>query len=304
MTTDNKTLADVKPGGRVRLGDQAAATVWAAMQEAGYLFSAEPFAEAHPDDQEKCRRIAAAISAQPSPATCKEGLQVQPSPGGQGDSRIPFEAWAKDGGFDVSKFKGIYNSIETRAAWEAWLYWQRLAARQPVCGTCTEAIRPDALTGTTCSCARQPVGEPGEMSPEFTDTARAAIAWVLWHHQGGSSPVGQPLRFALGMGQHDRMTDHQIAEAKRFAAWANATTEDFQHRAPAQAVDLGALVAELAEADREYSEAKKKYYTVSAKSSAAGGRAACSAAYQREVTAKARLDAAVRALIDSQAVGK
>ncbi|HHA2475409.1 TPA: hypothetical protein ACOENS_000124 [Stenotrophomonas maltophilia] len=73
---------------------------------------------------------------------------------------------------------------------------------------------------------------------------------------------------------------------------------------PAQAVDLGALVAELAEADREYSEAKKKYYTVSAKSSAAGGRAACSAAYQREVTAKARLDAAVRALIDSQAVGK
>lgn len=86
--------------------------------------------------------------------------------------------------------------------------------------------------------AHQPVGEPGEMSPEFTDTARAAIAWVLWHHQGGSSPVGQPLRFALGMGQHDRMTDHQIAEAKRFAAWANATTEDFHHRAPAQAVDL------------------------------------------------------------------
>ncbi|WP_414490759.1 hypothetical protein [Stenotrophomonas maltophilia] len=90
--------------------------------------------------------------------------------------------------------------------------------------------------------AAPPVQQPAqavEMSPEFTDTARAAIAWVLWHHQGGSSPVGQPLRFALGMGQHDRMTDHQLAEAKRFAACANATTEDFHQRAPAQAVDLG-----------------------------------------------------------------
>ncbi|WP_414616987.1 hypothetical protein [Stenotrophomonas muris] len=87
--------------------------------------------------------------------------------------------------------------------------------------------------------ARQPVGEPVEMSPEFTDTARAAIAWVLWHHQGGSSPVGQPLRFSLGMGQHDRMTDQQIAEAKRFAAWAGATTEGFHRHKTAQAVDLG-----------------------------------------------------------------
>jgi hypothetical protein len=67
--------------------------------------------------------------------------------------------------------------------------------------------------------ARQPMVQvPVEMTAEFTDTGRAAIAWVLWHHQGGSSPVGQPLRFALGMGQHDRMTDQQIAEAKRFAA--------------------------------------------------------------------------------------
>lgn len=37
-----------------------AAAVWAAMKESGYLFSSEPFAEAHPDDQEKCRRIALA----------------------------------------------------------------------------------------------------------------------------------------------------------------------------------------------------------------------------------------------------
>lgn len=60
------------------------------------------------------------------------------------------------------------------------------------------------------------VVEPPELSPDFTDTARAALLWVLWHHQGGSSPVGQPIRFALGMGQHDRLNEHQLAEAKRW----------------------------------------------------------------------------------------
>jgi hypothetical protein len=57
-----------------------------------------------------------------------------------------------------------------------------------------------------------------EMSPEFTDTARSALLWVLWHHQGGSSKVGQPIRFALGMGQHEHLSDYQIREAKRWGA--------------------------------------------------------------------------------------
>ena len=60
------------------------------------------------------------------------------------------------------------------------------------------------------------VVEPPELSPDFTDTARAALLWVLWHHQGGSSPVGPPIRFALGMGQHERLNEHQLAEAKRW----------------------------------------------------------------------------------------
>jgi hypothetical protein len=66
--------------------------------------------------------------------------------------------------------------------------------------------------------AVQETGEPIEERHEFTDSARAALLWVLWHHQGGNSPVGQPLRFALGMGAHDRLSDHQIDEAKRWAA--------------------------------------------------------------------------------------
>lgn len=63
-----------------------------------------------------------------------------------------------------------------------------------------------------------PGGSETEMSPEFTDTARAALLWVLWHHQGGSSKVGQPIRFALGMGAHEHLSDYQIREAKRWAA--------------------------------------------------------------------------------------
>ena len=70
-----------------------------------------------------------------------------------------------------------------------------------------------------------------ELSPEFTDTSRAALLWVLWHHQGGSSPVGQPLRFALGFGAHDHLNENQIAEAKRWAAISGDTTADFhKHR--------------------------------------------------------------------------
>jgi hypothetical protein len=59
--------------------------------------------------------------------------------------------------------------------------------------------------------------EASMAEPEFTDSARGALLWVLWHHQGGSSPTGQAVRFALGMGQFDRLTADQMAQAK---AWA------------------------------------------------------------------------------------
>jgi hypothetical protein len=70
---------------------------------------------------------------------------------------------------------------------------------------------------------------PQEMRVDFTDTARAALLWVLWHHQGGSSKVGQPIRFALGMGAHDHLNDHQVAEAKR---WASISGNSMPNAAP------------------------------------------------------------------------
>lgn len=47
-----------------------------------------------------------------------------------------------------------------------------------------------------------------------------ALLWTLYHHQGGSSHIGQPIRKLLGIGQHDRLTDEQIAEAKAFGGAA------------------------------------------------------------------------------------
>lgn len=182
MSNDKTTLADVQPGGRVRLGDQAER----AQFEAWVKNHVSSLARAADGDYASNFTHAlwsawqAALSAQPSPATCKEGLQVQPSPSGQGDTRIPFETWAKDGGFDVSKFKGIYNSLETRAAWGAWLYWQRRSAQPSpggqgaldCIGRIEEAIEfrvPHdiyaAVHGELAElkaalAARQPVGEP------------------------------------------------------------------------------------------------------------------------------------------------
>ena len=78
------------------------------------------------------------------------------------------------------------------------------------------AAAPDQFRDAT-----KMMAEPAEVpmpaaDHEFEDISRAALLWVLWHHQGGSSPVGQPIRFALGMGQHERLSDAQLSEARRW----------------------------------------------------------------------------------------
>ena len=101
---------------------------------------------------------------------------------------------------------------------------------------------------------------PDEMSPEFTDTARNALLWVLWHHQGGSSAVGQPIRFALGMDAHERLSEHQIAQAKKWAAATGSTTAEFHTVSAAPAVrepqhtETSRLLANVADAARRLVE--------------------------------------------------
>ena len=45
---------------------------------------------------------------------------------------------------------------------------------------------------------------------------RGCLLWLLWGHQGGSSPVGQPIRRALGIDAHASMTPEQIDAGQRF----------------------------------------------------------------------------------------
>ena len=43
-----------------------------------------------------------------------------------------------------------------------------------------------------------------------------ALLWTLYHHQGGSGHIGQPIRKLLDIGQFDHMTSEQIKNAKSF----------------------------------------------------------------------------------------
>jgi len=44
----------------------------------------------------------------------------------------------------------------------------------------------------------------------------APLLWLLWNHLGSQSPVGQPIRECLGMGQFDHMTEEQVEAAKQY----------------------------------------------------------------------------------------
>lgn len=90
MSNDNKTLADVKPGGRVRLGDAPWPEIDAILADA-YSAGAEGLPFEGIARRAAVRKAVAALSAQPSPPTCKEGLQVHPSPGGQGNAQVTDE---------------------------------------------------------------------------------------------------------------------------------------------------------------------------------------------------------------------
>lgn len=43
---------------------------------------------------------------------------------------------------------------------------------------------------------------------------RAALLFALWHHQGSGSPVGQPIRAMLGIGEHDHLDQEQLTAAR------------------------------------------------------------------------------------------
>lgn len=76
------------------------------------------------------------------------------------------------------------------------------------------------LMGSMSQPSHAPVaGDMWVVSRRQAEDIRSALLWTLWHHQGGSSNVGQPIRRLLGIGQHDNLTPEQVADAK---AWAQS----------------------------------------------------------------------------------
>lgn len=59
---------------------------------------------------------------------------------------------------------------------------------------------------------------PAQSLDEVRKDDVAMLLWVLWHHQGGNSDVGQPIRKHLGIGRFDHLAEAQVAEAKRIEA--------------------------------------------------------------------------------------
>lgn len=93
------------------------------------------------------------------------------------------------------------------------------------------AVRPAAATSPAS----------GEAEPaRLPQGVRAALTFALWHHQGGSSSVGQPIRKMLTMDAHERLSEAQVALAKRVSASLDSI--DVSRDAQAAPVPYGRLL--------------------------------------------------------------
>lgn len=154
MSNDKKTLADVQPGGMVRLGDaapthdqQTIERVAKAMQASEQAQSGWTWADCSPIEVEGWMDLARAAVA---------ALSAQPSPGGQGDALAAMDrllAHVESLGASQIHPDYVQDARTARAA---------LAARQPVCSTCDGTrVDPGGLpVCRDCVGIRQPVGEP------------------------------------------------------------------------------------------------------------------------------------------------
>ena len=73
-------------------------------------------------------------------------------------------------------------------------------------GECLSCVNGECTAGPSCVATELWRNE---------DDVRAALLFVLWHHQGGSSVVGQSIRLQLGMGEYESLNAEQLAAAKR-----------------------------------------------------------------------------------------
>ncbi|MBH1430636.1 hypothetical protein I5U42_04860 [Stenotrophomonas maltophilia] len=180
MTTDNKTLADAQPGGRVRLGDGPTIE-----KQARELLAAE---------HRKCDRnteadlvLAGDVTAlgQIALNAIIAALSAQPSPGGQGNWRAMLSQYGEDDPREGSRSNG-HDGVDHND----WVDH----AEVPV----------DVLARiATALAARQPVGEPVGYIEHFVDKVSRMEMTVSGLHLGlGRHPVySDPPAQAVDLGE-------------------------------------------------------------------------------------------------------
>jgi len=172
MSTD-KTLADVQPGGRVRLGDQALSTSEGARRYVADFFATEM--RRHDFGDYILTELAADFAC-----ALAQHLSAQPSPGGQGDARLLADvderiATAKALGYEDDIGVGIGLLQCVRSA---------LAARQPV-GYEEQPYNSGGIELTACQLheALLMAGDP-ELDVPFEDRSLVRIFWTETGHSG------------------------------------------------------------------------------------------------------------------------
>ncbi|WP_414613944.1 hypothetical protein [Stenotrophomonas muris] len=287
MTTDNKTLADVQPGGRVRLDnvrdrvmgeceqwfDTSDVDMEAATDSIIAAAQPSPGAQAAHCPVKHCGMTYARVPADGRCHAC--GAPVQPSPGGQGDAR---RKWLEVRGLAEGIVKNLraFADSPNQAAWCGALddslsfaetiekdadaaYSAGLAARQPVTmddalaagdGTLHGAIdhwQERALRAEAELAARQPVGEP---------VCADCGTQVLFECTGCSrsnyptymqGAIGEIVYSGEGGLQIEFYDGKPLAPMKLYAA------------PPAQAVDLGPSRSVLAEVAKERARQEAKW---------------------------------------------
>ena len=80
------------------------------------------------------------------------------------------------------------------------------------------------------------------------DDTRALLLWLLWHHQGARSDVGQPIRDLLGMSRYEPMSDEQLQIAREWGdRWLRGEEKALAQPHPAPASTNEARPAGLVE---------------------------------------------------------
>ncbi|KAG1272356.1 hypothetical protein G6F65_011760 [Rhizopus arrhizus] len=189
MSTDNKTLADAQPGGRVRLGDALLPcplcgndAVFVPYKNNGLTLKCKSMGciQRH---QRTLRYGIEWLRASMTEHRNTRALSAQPSPGGEGDARAQFKAWwdsarPLDGG---------------KLAYEiAWAAWQAASTAQPPptgnYGDLPPLPEPCEMGHYTDSTMRQGTIR-GYTAGQMRDYAAAALA--------ARQPVGEPVAWLI-----------------------------------------------------------------------------------------------------------